>query len=101
MYKRRIRVSSISSSGTGRLTTVRDADMGETIRGVCKIVLTLEGSNLNIAEVTYYEPDDKGHVVLDEEHELIKHTTTVENVEVDDITAFELMDQIRKEMRNE
>lgn len=98
LHKRRLRISSIAPWSTeGHTTTIKDVDTGEHVQGICKIVLTLEAGSQNTAEVTYYELGDKGGVMVDGNGDPIKHTTTVENVEIDDITAFELMDDIRRE----
>lgn len=99
---RRLRIGSMHPGSTeGYLTTVQDADTGEHIGGISRIVLTLDASNQNEVEVTYFEVDKKGHIIVDPDNESnpLMKTTKVQNVEIDDITAFEIMDNIRKEMR--
>ena len=98
---RRLRISSVCpGSSDGHTTIVRDADTGESVDGICRIVLTLEVRKQNTAEVTYYELGENGGAKRGLDDNPVQHTTKVQNVEVDDITAFEIMDNIRKGMKD-
>ena len=100
LYKRRLRISSVNSGSTkGHATAIHDADTGEFIDGVTRIVITLSVNEVNEAEVTYFEVDNKGHIIVDpnDKSNPLMKTETVQNVEIDDITAFEIMNNIRKE----
>ena len=100
LYRRKIRITTLNKKGSVLKpdVVVQDADTGEYISGIYRMVITLDArSQINEAQVFYYELGDKGGVTPDKNGEPIKHTTKVENVEIDDITAFEIMDNIRKE----
>ncbi|HEX3642868.1 MAG TPA: hypothetical protein VHV10_16405 [Ktedonobacteraceae bacterium] len=94
---RRLRISSKRpDSAVSWDVFLTDAETGEPIDGVTRIVLTIDaGQNLNEALVTYCEIE--GGSVLCEDGEPVKFSTKAENVEIDDLTAFEIMDSIRKE----
>lgn len=95
---RRLRISSKPNSAVSWDVNIQDAETGEYLSGINRIVITLDAnSNLNEAEVTYYELGDKGGVMIDGNGDPIKHTVKVQNVEIDDLTCFEIMDNIRKE----
>lgn len=86
-----------SKSVYSRDVTIHDADTGENISGVSKVVITLNiKKGFNEAEITYFDVDDNGGVTPID-GEIMCKTTKVQNVEIDDITAFEIMDNIRKE----
>jgi hypothetical protein len=104
-YKRKIRINCLPDRFDGRGVDVVDAKTGEPIRNILSMVIHLDALGTNTCEITYHEMDgkdfqidDEGHVrILDEPKE---STITVKDVEIDDLTAFEIMDNIRKE-RNE
>lgn len=94
---RKLRISSVNSGSTkGYSTTIHDANTGEFISGISRIVITLDVKGVNEAEITYFDVADSGGVLKTGDTEACK-TTKVENVEIDDITAFEIMDNIRRE----
>ena len=99
---RKLRVTSAWKYGSvfSRDITVRDADTGETIDGVSRVVITLDvNKGVNEAQVTYFETNESGHIVKDPDNEFepLMKTIKVENVELDDLTAFEIMDEIRRD----
>lgn len=96
---RRLRISSTNpGSPESHTTTIHDADTGEFVDGVSKIVLTLDiNKGFNEAQVTYYELGENGGAKRGIDGNPVQHTVKVQNVEIDDITAFEIMDTIRKE----
>lgn len=95
---RRLRIS--SKSDLSRDVTIHDADTGEFISGISRIVITLDiEQHTNKAEVTYYELGENGGTKRGVDGNPVQHTVKVQNVEIDDITAFEIMDNIRKDMR--
>lgn len=93
---RKLRISTLNpGSPVSRETTIHDADTGEFIDGISRIVITLDiKKGLNEAEITYFDVTDSGGALKTGDTVLYK-TTKVENVEIDDITAFEIMDNIR------
>lgn len=95
---RRLRISSTRKPGSiySRDIDVSDANTGENVPGICKIVLILDvNRQINEAELTYYEVGDKGGIMIDENGDPIKQTITVQNVEIDDITALEIPSERR------
>jgi hypothetical protein len=92
---RRLRISSVRSGSTeGHTTVIHDADTGESIYGVSRIVLTMDVKGPNTALVTYFDVDDNGGTKPVDGNVLYK-TVEKKNVEIDNITAFD-MDNIRK-----
>lgn len=67
----------------GTSVVVRDAETGEYIPGICRIILTLEVGAINEAKITYFD-------TISEEGEPKFKTVTVQNVIVDDIHANEV-----------
>ncbi|SRR6266705_7528 len=89
-FKRRIHIEGQPDNPTGHLVTIRDADTGEAITGIKSMVISMDASQVNKAEITYYEINERGNVVADENREPVTHTATVEGEDVSlNITAFE------------
>jgi len=88
LYKRKICIEGKPEQPMGYAIRISDADTGEEIPGMFKATVHLNATELNTAELTYYETGDKGSVVVGSDNEPIIHTATVEHPEVS-LTAFE------------
>lgn len=100
LYRRKIRITTLNKKGSVLMpdVVVQDADTGEYISGIYRMVITLDArAQINEAKIFYYETNEKGHFVTGEDGRLAEKTIKVQNVEIDDVTAFEIMDNIRKE----
>lgn len=97
-YKRRIRVNCLPGRVDGSGLDVVDAETGEPIKNILRMVIYLERSEVNECEITYHEMDDQGKIIVspDNDFEPVEQKITVKNVEIDDLTAFEIMDSTRK-----
>jgi hypothetical protein len=96
---RRLRISSVRLGSTkGYTTVVHDADTGEPIHGISHIDIYLDVKGGNTAKVTYFDMGDKGGALITDGKVLYK-TVEKQDVEIDDLTCFEIMDNIRKDMK--
>ncbi len=93
-WKRKVRISSVPGRDDGRFVDVVDVETGEHINNILSMIIRLDGFNVNTCDIRYLEMDAPTHQADGPQ----ENTITVENVEIDDLTAFEIMDEIRKEM---
>lgn len=87
--KRRVRIQCPPDrSPVGIGVSITDAETGELIAKVTRVVITLDAEDVNKAEITYYETDEYGKPIVKDD-ESVKHT--VESIDpIVDITAFEV-----------
>lgn len=97
-WKRKVRISCRPGIVSGRGLYVVDAETGEDIHNILSMVIRLDAKSVNTCEITYHEMGGDNFPPKPF-FEPEARTVTVENVEIDDLTAFEIMDEIRKEMR--
>src|SRR5580765_2254494 len=97
-WKRKVRISCRPGVVSGRGLYVVDAETGEDIHNILSMVVRLDAKSVNTCEITYHEMDREDD--CRRFYELEESTITVENAEIDDLTAFELMDEIRKELND-
>ncbi len=96
-FKRRVHIEGQPDNPTGHLVTIRDADTDEAITGIKSIVVYLDAGQVNKAEITYYEINERGNVVADENREPVTHTAIVEGEDVSlNITAFETIPAVEQ-----
>jgi hypothetical protein len=68
--------------------SVVDARTGEPIPNVFRVVITIDVKDVNKAEITYYESDAAGKLVVKDNDVVV---STVESIDPEiDITAFEV-----------
>ena len=84
-FKRQVRIIGKPGGLVGYMVTVQDAETGEPIEHVFRAVVTLDASELNVAELSYYETDKETGKMQDQP---ITKTITVEDPELD-VTAYE------------
>jgi hypothetical protein len=86
-FGRPLRISTVEvpmgHNKKGSSVVVRDAETGEVVHGIKRIVITLELKAINEAKITYFD-------TISEEGEPKFKTATVQNVIVDDICANEV-----------
>lgn len=87
--QRRLRIVGKLDDIRGYMITVYDADTGETIKHIYRIVITLDVNQRNTAQVSYHEsaPDSK-LLLAGDDGAPIKNTVTIENGDID-VTAIE------------
>ncbi|GHO99539.1 hypothetical protein KSF_095870 [Reticulibacter mediterranei] len=90
VFKRRVRIQCVGSS-TGIATSIVDADTGEPISNVFRIVITIDVNDVNKAEITYHESNADGKLLVKDGDVVV---STAESVDPEvDITAFEVRDE--------
>lgn len=89
-WKRRIRIEGKPDEMLGFMIQVFDAESGEMVTNITKLVVTLSVEGENTAEVTYYEKKADGvGFVLDTHHDPVQQTITVPDPEIS-VTAYEV-----------
>lgn len=86
-YMRPIRIECKPGSLAGVCVAITDRDTGELIPHVVRATIHLDATAINTAELTYYEADAQGKLIVKDD-ELVARTVTVEHPQVD-ITAME------------
>jgi hypothetical protein len=91
VYNRRVRIQSHPDKDkavTGVGTSIVDAETGESIPNVFRIVITLDAEAINTAKITYYESDASGKTLVRDGDVVVR---TVESIDPEvDITALEV-----------
>ncbi len=89
-YRRRVRIRCRHDLPHGACVSITDADTGEAIPHVAKIVLTLAADDINKAEITYYETDEAGRYII-KDGDVVERTEETADVDFD-LSAFEVME---------
>jgi hypothetical protein len=95
-WKRKVRISSVAGRNDGRFVDVVDVETGEHINNILSMIIRLDGFNVNTCDIRYLDME----AIAYQADEPQESTITVENVEIDDLTAFEIMDEIRKDLND-
>lgn len=91
VHERRVRIQSHPDKDkavAGMGTSIVDAETGEPIPHVFRVVITLDAEDINTAKITYYESDASGRLIVKDDDVVVRTVTSV-NPEVD-ITAVEV-----------
>ena len=86
---KRVRIIGTPGDTTGYNIEVRDAATNEPINNVFRADIVLDAKEQNAVKLSYYQTNEHGRMVTDEDGEPIKKTATFFNPEID-ITAFEV-----------
>lgn len=86
-YRRRVRIECDPNQPHSHSVSVRDLDTGEIIPGVACVVIYLNPTKVNEAELTYWETDEQGRILLRDDKPIARKLR-VEDLEVD-ISAYE------------
>lgn len=87
-----IRIQSKPNEKAGHQVYVTDADTGENIDNIKRLVVMIEPRNINQAIVTYYKFDDQGKIMTDERCKPIQETEILDDPEIN-TTALVLPDE--------
>lgn len=87
-YRRRVRIQSSDVWASGVNISVFDAETGQRIDNITKIVLTLRPDQVNVAEITYFPKDQAGHCIV-RDGEVVHRTVESSGAEAD-LTAYEV-----------
>jgi len=91
VYNRCVRIQSHPEKDkavVGVGVSIVDAETGESIPNVFRIVITLDAEAINTAKITYHESDASGHLLVKDNDVVVR---TVESVDPEvDITAVEV-----------
>lgn len=91
VFKRQVRIQCQPDKDCkllGIATAILDAETGDVITNVAKVVITLDPGDVNKAEITYYETDADGKLLM-KDGDVVASTAESIDPEVD-ITAFEV-----------
>lgn len=94
-HDRKLRIVSPAGDVRAPAISITDYDTGEAVQNVFHISIDLDVNKGNTAKVTSYEAGHDGHLLLDENHNPIERTDTVQGVEVD-VTAYEIREEIKE-----
>ena len=81
IYKRRIRIECKPDEPIGRRTYIIDVETGEAISNITSVMIYLEPREMNVAKLTYYEHDERNHIVI-KDGEPVSGEVTIENPEI-------------------
>lgn len=88
IYKRRIRIQGKQDDLIGHSIQILDAETGDLIPNIAKVTIYLNPTDINKAELTYYETDGSGSLVV-KDGKPVERVETTENPDVD-LTAMEV-----------
>jgi hypothetical protein len=99
-FKRCVRIRAVLNKKHGRDVVIEDAETGEAISNIFKVVITLIPNELVFAEFTYYEADgETGQLIQGSDGGPVEKQITSSNIEID-LTALERW-QKEKQLRKE
>lgn len=99
-FRRCVRIRAVLNRKIGRDVVIEDAETGEAIPHIFKVVITLIPNELIFAEFTYYEADaETGRLLVGNDENPIEKQVTSSNIEID-LTALERW-QKEKRLRKE
>ena len=94
--RRRIRIECDPKMPVGHAVKITDADTGKDIfPGAFKaeVHVHLNATEMNTADITYWETNEQGALVAGPDDQPIEHTETVECAELD-VTAFAYLPEV-------
>lgn len=87
-YNRRVRIIGKPGDVRPYNITVQDIETGEDINNVFRATIFLDAQELSVAQLSYWETNEAGNLLVGDDDKVIEHTITTQNPEVD-ITVLE------------
>jgi len=86
---RRVRIIGKEGNTVGYAVSVFDFDTGEPLDNAYRVTVVLDATEMNAAQLSYYETDKQTGSTMADENGAIKKDVTVSVAEID-VTAFEV-----------
>jgi hypothetical protein len=84
---RRVRIQCPVETPNGIAASIVDVETGDEIPNVFRVVITVDAEDINKAEITYYESNEQGNLLVKDDAPVVQ-TVTTNNFETD-IAAIE------------
>lgn len=115
LWKRKIHIEGIQGRIGRNSVIVMDAETGKPITNILSILIRIDAVNVNECEIVYAKTNENGVVLIGNDLNpieekvtlnefIVTNVTAIElvnpepvNTEMDDNTAFDIMDDIRRE----